>query len=232
MKPFPFGYALTLTNFHCQVCLLPKRWFGQKFWQNPCPTKQKGYFWLTCVFAYLPFKSQKWPTSIFSWQYPYIVKIYGYENWQNDYQRENALIFEQILSTHSLTKCMETNLENLFVDIGTWRVKWICRTHFGSSTLLVLRWWMTKRFNNLIVETQAIAQNRLHSVPRILAEPSRAKRAQQRTLGKKIWWLTHPRNFVSEKIVRTSTPSCKPGWNFAFQAPARFGGKSHSFPTF
>ena len=33
---------------------------------------------------------------------------------------------------------------------------------------------MTKRFNNLIVETQTIAHNRLHSVPRILAERSGA----------------------------------------------------------
>ena len=55
---------------------------------------------------------------MFSRQYPYIVKRFGYENYQNDYQRENAWIFEQILSTHSLTKCMETSLENLFVDIG------------------------------------------------------------------------------------------------------------------
>ena len=38
---------------------------------------------------------------------------------KKDYQRENSLIFEQILSTHSLTKCMETSLEKLFVDIGT-----------------------------------------------------------------------------------------------------------------
>ena len=60
---------------------------------------------------------------MFSGQYPYIVKRFGYENYQNDYQRENAWIFEQILSTHSLTKCMETSLENLFVDIGTKRVK-------------------------------------------------------------------------------------------------------------
>ena len=47
----------------------------------------------------------------------------------------------------------------------------------------------------------------------------------------------HPRNFGSEKIVRTGQyvrPPLhvykKPGWNFAFQVPARFGGKSHSYP--
>ena len=28
-----------------------------------------------------------------------------------------VLIFYQILSTHSLTKCMETRLENLYLDI-------------------------------------------------------------------------------------------------------------------
>ena len=37
---------------------------------------------------------------------------------------------------------------------------------------------------------------------------------------------------VQGTSVRASTVSCKPGWNFAFQAPARFGGKSHSFPAF
>ena len=32
---------------------------------------------------------------------------------------ENALIFYQILSTHSLRKCMETSLKNLYImDIG------------------------------------------------------------------------------------------------------------------
>ena len=31
---------------------------------------------------------------------------------------ENALIFYQILSTNSLKKCMEINLENLQLDIG------------------------------------------------------------------------------------------------------------------
>ena len=32
--------------------------------------------------------------------------------------RENALIFCQILSTHSLRKYIEISLENLYVDIG------------------------------------------------------------------------------------------------------------------
>ena len=32
--------------------------------------------------------------------------------------KKNALIFYQILSTHSLRKCMEISLENLYVDTG------------------------------------------------------------------------------------------------------------------
>ena len=32
--------------------------------------------------------------------------------------RENTLTFYQILSTHSLRKCIEISLENLYVDIG------------------------------------------------------------------------------------------------------------------
>ena len=41
---------------------------------------------------------------------------------KNDLQRENALIFNQVLSTHSVRKCMEISLENFFVDIGASRV--------------------------------------------------------------------------------------------------------------
>ena len=37
-------------------------------------------------------------------------------------QREKSLIFYQILSTNSLRKCIETSLENLYVDIGAKRV--------------------------------------------------------------------------------------------------------------
>ena len=39
-----------------------------------------------------------------------------------DHLRENALIFYQILSTYSLWQCIEISLENLYVDIGAWRV--------------------------------------------------------------------------------------------------------------
>ena len=54
---------------------------------------------------------------------------------------------------------------------------------------------------------------------------SRAKFALRNTIGKK--------NLVLRKAsVRASTPSCKPGWKFASQAPVRFGAKSHSFSDF
>ena len=36
---------------------------------------------------------------------------------------ENSLIFCQILSTKSLKKCMDDRLENLFTDIGAYKVK-------------------------------------------------------------------------------------------------------------
>ena len=35
----------------------------------------------------------------------------------NDHERENALIFYQILSTNSLRECIEISLENLFVEL-------------------------------------------------------------------------------------------------------------------
>ena len=101
---------------------------------------------------------------------------------------------------------------------------------FRLQYLSRFKWWMTKRFNNLIVETQAMGHNRLHSLPRILADLSRAQRS---TMGKKIGNLCIQEIlFLRKSSVRTSTPSCKLGWNSAFQAPARFGGKSYSFPTF
>ena len=40
-----------------------------------------------------------------------------------DHQRENALIFFQILSTSFLRKSVDISLENLYVDIGDLRVK-------------------------------------------------------------------------------------------------------------
>ena len=37
-------------------------------------------------------------------------------------KEENVMIIYQILSTHSLQKRMEISLENLYVDIGAYRV--------------------------------------------------------------------------------------------------------------
>ena len=37
---------------------------------------------------------------------------------------------------------------------------------------------------------------------------------------------------VGGTSVCASTLSCKPGRNFAFQGPARFGGKSQGFPAY
>ena len=42
----------------------------------------------------------------------------------NDHLRENALIFYQILTTHSLIKCIENSLENFYVYIGASRVNY------------------------------------------------------------------------------------------------------------
>ena len=39
-----------------------------------------------------------------------------------DHQRENSLIFYQILSTDSFSKCIKISLENLYVDIGAKRI--------------------------------------------------------------------------------------------------------------
>ena len=43
---------------------------------------------------------------------------YGYENYYNDHQRENASIICQVLSINSLRKCVEINLENSYLDNG------------------------------------------------------------------------------------------------------------------
>ena len=45
--------------------------------------------------------------------------VKGYENWLNCHQRENALIFHQILPTSSLRKYVEISQDNLNVDNGT-----------------------------------------------------------------------------------------------------------------
>ena len=47
-----------------------------------------------------------------------MTKNQGYRNFINDHLKKDALIYYQILSTNSLRKCMEINLENFYVDTG------------------------------------------------------------------------------------------------------------------
>ena len=60
-----------------------------------------------------------------------------------DHQRENALIFFQILSTSFLRKCVDISLENLYVDIGDLRVKGkqLMKAAFTSSRDRVFFTW-------------------------------------------------------------------------------------------
>ena len=49
----------------------------------------------------------------------------------------------------------------------------------------------------------------------------------------RLWFSKELREYMNVcnvTSVRRFIPSCKPGWKFAFQAHASFGGKSHSFP--
>ena len=63
---------------------------------------------------------------------------------------------------------------------------------------------------------------------------AKLSRAQQSTVGKKVWLSMQPRHFGSDKIVRPSVrPYVRPPlhvrWNeiLHFKHPARFGGKLH-----
>ena len=42
----------------------------------------------------------------------------GYDNQKNDHLKDNALIFQQILSASFSKKRMETSRENFYVDIA------------------------------------------------------------------------------------------------------------------
>ena len=50
--------------------------------------------------------------------YYQILSTYSLRKSPNDHQRENTLIYYQSLSNYSLRKSIETSLENLYVDIG------------------------------------------------------------------------------------------------------------------
>ena len=56
-------------------------------------------------------------------------------NKNNDHLRENALIYYQTLLTNSLKKCMKIGMENLYVDIGAERVKWVSIKQ-GSTVII------------------------------------------------------------------------------------------------
>ena len=52
---------------------------------------------------------------------------------KNDHQRENALIVYQILSTHSLIKCIEISLENFYVyQLGLKGLRGLCHEDIAS----------------------------------------------------------------------------------------------------
>ena len=66
---------------------------------------------------YFPLWIPKWPGSVYSHQCQHIINRKGNENYWNDHLRENFMIFCQILSANSLSKCIEISLENLIMDV-------------------------------------------------------------------------------------------------------------------
>ena len=66
---------------------------------------------------FFPLWIPKWPASVYSQQCQHIINRKGNENYWNDHLRENFMIFCQILSTNSLSKCIEISLENLNLDV-------------------------------------------------------------------------------------------------------------------
>ena len=55
----------------------------------------------------------------------------GCENWSNDHQRKNSLIFYQIPQTYTVRKCIEISWGNLYVDISYWGTLCSCCTHLS-----------------------------------------------------------------------------------------------------
>ena len=52
---------------------------------------------------------------------------------KNDHQRENALMFYQILSTHFAIKCIEISLENFYVyQLGLKGLRGLCHEDIAS----------------------------------------------------------------------------------------------------
>ena len=76
----------------------------------------------------------------------------GDDNIWNGHQRRNALIFCQIVSMDSERKCMETSVENLYLDIGPYRVKgfllYVELVHQFTTLQQWPRWFtMNKKFS-------------------------------------------------------------------------------------
>ena len=68
---------------------------------------------------FFPLWIPKWPASVYSQQCQHIINRKGNENYWNDQLRENFMIICQILSTNSLSKCIEISLENSNRNSGT-----------------------------------------------------------------------------------------------------------------
>lgn len=68
---------------------------------------------------FFPLWIPKWPASVYSQQCQHIINRKGNENYWNDHLRGNFMIFCQILSANSLSKCIEISLENSNRNSGT-----------------------------------------------------------------------------------------------------------------
>ena len=80
------------------------------------------------------FRSPEWSTSIFSYQHQQIIKSKGYKNYSIDYQRENALILNQILST-ILKRNVRRSVWRICMKIlGHKAFKKLCREIYQNST--------------------------------------------------------------------------------------------------
>ena len=91
----------------------------------------KTNIWLLAVNPFSPNSDQD-PFSPNNIQILSTDKLWELLKW---YPSKNALIFYQILLTHSVRKCIEISLENLYVDTGAWRVKSVCKLRPKSLLL-------------------------------------------------------------------------------------------------
>ena len=166
-----------------------------------------------------------------------------------------VLIGQKLMVCHVKRKLIENAIQTKSYA-QSWLLIWKQRFWKSSKTLISTFYYCVSRFFHsfkrchvkgwravlFIYRDDAKSQSKttgtLSSVWKFWAELSRAKRAQRSTMGKKMGNLCIQEMLVLRKAsvrstsVRTSTPSCKKGWNFAFHAPACYCGKSHSFYDF